>query len=157
MGQKVARASILIIDDSAEHRAGIRRTLESTEIFDQILEADDGLRGLKLMLNEDIDLVLCDLEMPGLDGEKLLRAKQQSLEGLPFLFLTGSPDRDRRARLLEAGASDVLTKPFHPPELVARLRLHLRTKRLQDELRVKNETLARLSTTDPAPRSPMSR
>jgi len=142
-------ASILIIDDSAEHRSQIRRTLESSGDFEQILEADDGLRGLKMMLNEATDIVLCDLEMPGLDGEKLLRVKHQSLGDLPFLFLTGSPDQDRRAGLLELGASDVLTKPFHPPELIARLKLHLRTKRLQDELREKNETLARLSTTDP--------
>ena len=142
-------ASILIIDDSAEHRSEIRRTLESSGDFEQVLEADDGLRGLKLMLNEAIDIVLCDLGLPGLDGETLLRVKQQSLGEIPFLFLTGSPDQDRRARLLELGASDVLTKPFHPPELTARLKLHLNTKRLHDELRVKNEELARLSTTDP--------
>jgi diguanylate cyclase (GGDEF)-like protein len=57
-------------------------------------------------------------------------------------------DLDRRIRLLEGGAADLIIKPFHPGELVARLRLHLKVKRLQDELRVKNETLARLSTTD---------
>jgi len=143
-------ATILIIDDSDAHRAEIRHALEGVADFDKVLEASDGLQGLRLLLNENIDVVLCDLEMPGLDGDKLLRVKDASPGGsnVPFLFLTASQSLDRRARLLEAGASDAVTKPFHPPDLVARLRLHLKIKKLQDELRIKNETLARMSTTD---------
>lgn len=142
--------TILIIDDSAAHRAEIQKALEPERLFDRMLLAEDGLKGLKLLLNEQVDLVLCDLELPGFDGEKILRVKDQNPGGtsIPFIFLTASQDFDRRARLLDQGASDAVTKPFHPPELVARLRLHLKIKRLQDELRVKNETLARLSTTD---------
>lgn len=144
-------ATILIIDDSAVQRAEIRRILEPTRLFDGVLEAADGLQGLKLLLNEAVDVVLCDLEMPGLDGEKLLRVKEArpSAAHIPFLFITASQNLDRKARLLDAGACDAITKPLHPAELVARLRLHLKIKRLQDELRVKNETLARLSTTCP--------
>ena len=67
---------------------------------------------------------------------------------MPFVFLTASQDMGRRARLLEDGACDAITKPFHPMDLIARLRLHLKVKRLQDELLVKNATLARLSTVD---------
>jgi diguanylate cyclase (GGDEF)-like protein len=80
----------------------------------------------------------------------LLRVKEATpgTSNVPFVFLTASQDLDRRIRLLEGGAADLVVKPFHPGELVARLRLHLKVKRLQDELRVKNETLARLSTTD---------
>jgi diguanylate cyclase (GGDEF)-like protein len=143
--------TILIIDDSATHRAAIREALEPGEIFDRVLEAEDGLEGLKLLLKEPVDVVLCDLELPGFDGEKLLRVKDQSPGGanIPFLFVTASQDVERRVRLLEDGACDALTKPFHPADLAARLRLHLKIKRLQDELRVKNETLARLSTSDP--------
>jgi diguanylate cyclase (GGDEF)-like protein len=143
-------ASILIIDDSATHRSEIRKALEPEKIFDQTWMAEDGVQGLKLLLNERVDLVLCDLELPGFDGEKLLRVKGQSPGGstIPFIFLTASEDVDRRARLLDEGASDVVSKPFHTADLVARLRLHLKIKRLQDELRIKNETLARVSTTD---------
>ncbi|MCZ6464818.1 MAG: response regulator, partial [Proteobacteria bacterium] len=142
--------TILIIDDSAVHRAEICKALEGEALFDTIIEADDGLKGLKLLLNEPVDLVLCDLELPGFDGEKLLRVKNASPGGgdVPFVFLTASLDFERRARLLEAGACDAVSKPFHTADLVARLRLHLKVKRLQDELRVKNESLARLSTTD---------
>jgi diguanylate cyclase (GGDEF)-like protein len=115
-----------------------------------MLFAEDGVEGLKLLLNEKVDVVLCDLELPGFDGEKILRVKDHSPGGgaIPFIFLTASQDVERRARLLDQGASDAVTKPFHPADLVARLRLHLKVKKLQDELRVKNETLARLSTTD---------
>jgi len=143
-------ASILVIEDSETHRAEIRRVLDHSGLFDRVLEASDGIRGLKLLVSESVDVVLCDLEMPGLDGEKLLRVKAASpgRENLPFLFLTASADVERRARLLETGACDAVLKPFHPAELIARLGLHLKLKRLQDELRVKNSTLARLSTLD---------
>jgi diguanylate cyclase (GGDEF)-like protein len=144
-------ATLLLIDDSAAHRQAIRRTLEPVRLFDRVLEANDGVEGLKLLLNEDVDLVLCDLEMPGFDGEKLLHIKRASptSRDIPFVFVTGRADPDRKARLIELGAHDLVGKPFHAAELVARMRLHLRTKRLHDELRQKTETMARLSTTDP--------
>ena len=143
-------ATILVIDDSEKHRAEIRAAVADCGLFDRILEAADGIRGLKLLVSEPIDAVLCDLEMPGLDGEKLLRVKRESPghANLPFLFLTASTDHARRARLLEDGACDAIQKPFHQADLVARLKLHLKVKRLQEELMVKNATLARLSTVD---------
>ena len=143
-------ASILVIDDSETHRAEIRGSVESSGLFDRVLEAADGLRGLKLLLAEPVDMVICDLEMPGLDGEKLLGVKRATpaLAGVPFLFLTASTDVERRARLLEGGACDAIAKPFHPAELLARIRLHLKVKQLQDELLEKNASLARLSTVD---------
>jgi diguanylate cyclase (GGDEF)-like protein len=143
-------ATILVIDDSEIHRGEIRAAVEAARLFDRVLEASDGLKGLRLLLAEPVDLVLCDLEMPGLDGEKLLRVRGQSPGGgnTPFIFLTANTDIARRARLLEDGACDAITKPFHPADLVARLALHLKIKRLQDELMVKNATLARLSTVD---------
>lgn len=143
-------ATILVIDDSDAHRGEIREALKLSDQIDRVLEASDGLRGLKLLLEETVDVVLCDLEMPGLDGEKLLRVKSSSPGGanIPFLFISASTNRERKARLLEDGACDAIAKPFHPGELVARLHLHLKVKRLQDELMVKNATLARMSTVD---------
>ncbi len=67
---------------------------------------------------------------------------------MPFFFLTAQRNPDRMARLLRAGASDTIQKPFHPAELLARLETHLRLRRLQAELRDKNAMLERISTTD---------
>jgi len=143
-------ATILVIEDSENHRAEIRQAINVSRLFDRVLEAADGIRGLKLLMSESVDVVLCDLEMPGLDGEKVMRVKNSSQRytNVPLIFLTASTDLDRRARLLQHGACDAIAKPFHPADLVARLELHLKVKRLQDELMVKNATLARLSTVD---------
>jgi two-component system cell cycle response regulator len=143
-------ATILVIDDSNAHRAEVREALRASDQFDRVLEAADGLRGLKLLLEETVDVVLCDLNLPGLDGEKLLRVKNSRPGGtnIPFLLITASTNQDRKARLLEDGACDAIAKPFHRADLVARLHLHLKVKRLQDELMVKNAALARMSTVD---------
>lgn len=143
-------STLLIIEDSPTQRAAVRKALDAVRLFDRIIEAADGLEGLKLLLAESVDVVLCDIEMPGLDGEKLLRIKESRPDrtDVPLLFLTANANAERRVRLLEDGACDTITKPFLPAELIARLRLHLKLKRLQDELRDKNEMLSKLSTTD---------
>jgi two-component system cell cycle response regulator len=143
-------ATILVIDDSEAHRSEMRKALESSEKIDRIIEAADGLRGLKMLLEETVDVVLCDLELPGIDGEKLLRVKNSSPGGsdVPFIFITASTNPDRKARLLDDGACDAIMKPFHPADLVARVHLHLKVRRLQNELLLKNAALARMSTVD---------
>lgn len=143
-------ATVLVIEDSDVAREHIKGVLERAGLFSQILEASDGLAGLRAILQQPVDVVLCDLEMPGLDGEKLLRAhrERRGAEDVPFFFLTAERDPDRLARLLRAGAADTITKPFHPAELLARVETHLRLRGLRAELREKNTILERLSTTD---------
>jgi diguanylate cyclase (GGDEF)-like protein len=147
----MATATLLVIEDSAQQRAEVRAAVEESAAFDRILEAEDGVHGLKLLLSEAVDVVLCDLELPGLDGEKILRMRKAARGAeceIPFLFLSATTDHERRARLLRSGASDSITKPFHRAELVARLELHLKLVRLQRELLNKNKLLEQLSTTD---------
>jgi diguanylate cyclase (GGDEF)-like protein len=138
-------STILLIEDSPSYRAEIRRVVENAQLFKEILEAEDGLRGLGLLTKAAPDVVLCDLEMPGLDGEKLLSCNPS---GVPFLFLTASQDATRKVRLLENGACDFIAKPCDPAELVARLKLHLKLRLLQSELREKNLELEKQSRTD---------
>ena len=101
-------ATLLVIDDSAAARAEIHSSLQDTHIFERVLEAADGFEGLKLLMGQPVDVVLCDLELPKLDGDKLLRMKDSSPGGtnIPFLFITASTDLDRKAKLLLDGASD---------------------------------------------------
>jgi diguanylate cyclase (GGDEF)-like protein len=142
-------AGILIIEDSASQRAEVRTVLRKSGLFERILEADNGLRGLKLLLSEPVDLVLCDLELPGLDGEKLLRMSRSAHGSkIPFLVLTSVTDSERTAQLLRDGACDTIIKPFHAVDLIARIELHLKLQRLQKQLIEKNKQLEELSTTD---------
>ncbi len=144
-------ATLLIIDDSDASRAELRALAVASGSFSHVLEARDGTHGLKLMLSKAPGLVVCDLELPGFDAEQLIRVKAShtSLANLAILVVTSSESAERRTRLLERGAADVIVKPFHGPEIIARMQLHLKIRKLQDELRLKNETLARLSTIDP--------
>lgn len=144
-------STLLVIDDSRGQLVGVRGALEDAALFDQVLEADDGIQGLRQLLSGAPDLVICDLEMPGLDGEKLLRMVPRgngNAPSVPFLVLTAVTDAARRARLIEQGAADVITKPFHTADLVARVALHLKLVRIQRELLEKNAALERLSRTD---------
>ena len=145
------RGRVLVVEDSAAHRAELRRALEGSIEVSEISEAEDGPSGLRALLSGAFDVVICDVELPGFDGEKLLAAKAQSpqLADIPILFVSANRDPERKARLLERGASDTIEKPFHPAELRARLGIHLRLRHLQLELQEKNHQLARLSVTDP--------
>ncbi len=144
------RGSVLVIEDSAAHRAELRRALTGSSQVTEISEAEDGPSGLRAMVSGAFEVVICDVELPGFDGEKLLAAKAQwpQLADVPILFVSANRDPARKARLLERGASDMIEKPFHPAELVARLGIHLRLRHLQLELQEKNQQLARLSVTD---------
>lgn len=144
-------ATLLVIEDSAGQRAEMRDALAAGGLFDRILEAHDGIEGLKLLLRESPDLVVCDLEMPGLDGDKLLRMTAATADAgpaIPFLVLTAVADPARRSRLIEQGAADVILKPFWAADLVARVGLHLKLLHTQRELLARNAELTTLSRTD---------
>ncbi len=142
--------SILVIEDRPSARQQIHAILKSSRLFSRIDEADDGLKGFKLLLENPADIVLCDLEMPKLDGLKFLCLvnSRKELRDIPVIILTGNEDERTKIKGLEQGASDYLTKPFEPRELIARLNIHLKIKVLQDELKKSNELLRELSITD---------
>jgi len=142
--------SVLIIDDSASVREQIIRILEKFDLFSQYFEAEDGLDGFKKLRASRVDLILCDLEMPRIDGFKFLSMlkSRPDLQDIPVLMLTGMDDRDRKIKGLELGASDYIIKPFDPEELMARVKIHLKIKNLQDDLKRSNGLLLELSHTD---------
>lgn len=142
--------NILIIEDSENIRREILQTLMAHSLATYYHEAGDGLEGLKILLGIKIDLVLCDVEMPKMDGFRFLsmvRARED-LRDIPIILLTGKDDRESKIWGLEQGASDYITKPFDDGEMVARVKIHLKIKRLQDELRKANELLTDVSYTD---------
>ncbi len=141
---------VLVIDDSAAIREQVVRTLKDVGLFEQYREARDGLEGFKTLIDSKADLVICDVDMPRMDGYKFLQlvASRPDLQGIPIIMLTGMMDFNSKIRGLEQGASDYLTKPFDPGELVARVRVQLKIKSLQDDLRKANEQLKRLTNID---------
>jgi DNA-binding response OmpR family regulator len=89
-----------------------------------VLEAPDGTKGLDVARSETPDAVLLDVMMPGLDGwavaEELLGDERTS--AIPIVFLTARADLRDRARGLDAGGLDYITKPFNPIELASLVR-----------------------------------
>jgi diguanylate cyclase (GGDEF)-like protein len=143
--------SILVIDDTNPIRKQILHTLRGAELFDNYFEAANGIEGFKILLSEKIDLILCDVEMPGMDGFKFLNmvTSRKELRDIPVLLLTSHNELETKIRGLEQGASDYLTKPFSPEELLARVKIHLKIKMLQDHLKESNLRLLQISLTDP--------
>lgn len=143
--------TLLIIDDSATLRQQVVETLKNAGIFKNFLEAVNGIDGFKMLIDHDVDVVLCDLEMPGMDGMKFLdmRNAHGQVRDTPVIMLTGREGQDQKIRGLERGASDYVTKPFDPGELIARVKVQLKIKQLQDHLREQNKKLEELSNTDP--------
>lgn len=143
--------TVLIIDDSETVRARVQEALGNSDVATRFLFAKDGIEGFKLLLNNAVDLILCDVVMPGIDGFKFLSLKRSKPEfsEIPVIMLTGTAaDVKAKVKGLESGAHDYVTKPFDEQELVARVRVHLKIKALQDELREKNQRLEELSNTD---------
>jgi diguanylate cyclase (GGDEF)-like protein len=134
--------ALLIVDDSPTVRRGIRMALEPSALFAEYIEAKDGLEALRILNQRAIDVILCDVEMPGLDGFKFLDLMKGTPEyrGIPVILLTGLENVQKKIAGLERGASDYVTKPFDRGELIARVRVQLKLKILQDKLRVASIT-----------------
>lgn len=143
--------TILIVDDSEEARAQICAVLSEGMEGIRTLTASNGLDAFMLMVSRHVDLVLCDVVMPVLDGLKFLalKATRPDLIDIPVIILTVVEEVSQKVKALEAGAADCLTKPVHTSELLARVRVHLRARSFQQELRRKNAELELLSNTDP--------
>jgi two-component system alkaline phosphatase synthesis response regulator PhoP len=110
---------VLVIDDEAPIRLLCRVNLEAEGM--QVIEAADGPSGLHKAREERPDVILLDVMMPGLDG---WRVASQLLEdertlGIPIVFLTARAEFRDRAKGLDIGGVDYVTKPFNPLELAA--------------------------------------
>ena len=113
---------VLVIDDEAPIRLLCRVNLEAEGM--EVLEASDGPTGLEKARNDEPDVILLDVMMPGLDGwqvaERLL--EDDNTAGIPIVFLTARAEFRDRARGLDLGGIDYVTKPFNPVELAPLVR-----------------------------------
>ena len=112
-----AKTKVLVIDDEAPIRLLCRVNLEAEGM--KVIEAADGPSGVDKARDESPDVILLDVMMPGLDG---WRVAEQLLQddrtvGIPIIFLTARAEFRDRARGLDIGGVDYVTKPFNPLEL----------------------------------------
>ncbi|HEY3540927.1 MAG TPA: response regulator [Gaiellaceae bacterium] len=135
---------VLVIDDEAPIRLLCRVNLEAEQM--EVLEARDGPSGLDVARAERPDVILLDVMMPGLDGWRVAEhlLEDERTNEIPIIFLTARAEFRDRARGLDIGGVDYVTKPFNPLDLAPLVRqlLDRIEKGERDELR--GEKLAEL-------------
>ncbi len=114
---------ILVVDDDPQIRRVMRVTLTGQGY--EVDDAKDGDSALEKLRQQRFDLVLLDMNMPGLDGLEACRSIRSQSE-IAIIMLTVRDAEADKVEALDAGADDYITKPYNPPELLARIRAALR-------------------------------
>ena len=135
---------VLVIDDEAPIRLLCRVNLEAEGM--KVSEAAEGPRGLDLARVQQPDVVLLDVMMPGLDGWQVaeLLLEDPVTRDIPIVFLTARADLRDRARGLDVGGVDYITKPFNPIELASLLRSVVSAVESGDRETLRAERIAEL-------------
>ena len=118
MSQSAIR--VLIVDDEPAIRRALRPPL--MELGFQVVEASRGEEALQLLHSGNVDVVLLDINMPGIGGIETLRRIRGFAPRLPVLMVTVREGEEEKVEALELGADDYITKPFSIRELIARIR-----------------------------------
>ncbi|MEZ5672036.1 MAG: response regulator [Thiotrichaceae bacterium] len=123
------QVNILIVDDNKNNLFTLHTLI--TEHIDHvnILEADSGIIALQILLQEKIDLIFLDVQMPEMDGfetARLIRSRKKT-QHIPIIFLTAAyKSEEFKQKGFEVGGADYLTKPIDAPQLISRIRSYLR-------------------------------
>src|SRR5712691_7863289 len=127
-------AVVLVVDDGLANRELVQAYLSGLDC--EVRLASDGASALEQIQQEPPDLVLLDVQMPGMDGYEVCRRIKAGPGGrlLPVVMITALNQTDDRVRALESGADDFMAKPVERVELVARVRSALRLKALYNTL-----------------------
>lgn len=140
------RARVLVVDDEEINRKLLTRLLSADY---NVLTAPDGEGALALVEQLDVDLILLDVRLPGLDGFEVCRQlkKMPKTRLVPVVLITGLGAREHRIRGIHVGADDFLTKPFDAEELHARVASLVRLKEYTDDLESAEAILKSLALT----------
>jgi len=139
-------AVVLVVDDGAANRQLVEAYLAGLDC--EVRLAEDGESALEQIRAEPPDLVLLDVQMPGMDGYEVCRRIKAGPRGrlLPVVMITALNQTDDRVRALESGADDFMAKPVERVELVARVRSALRLKALYNTLDSAEQVIFALAT-----------
>ena len=128
------RPRILCVDDELLNRTIVRDMLDSARF--QFLEAENGLDALNILQDHVVDIILLDINMPGIDGFEVCRRikANDQLRHIPVIMVTALTDTEDRIKGIEAGAEDYINKPFNEAEVLARINMLLKVKELNEKL-----------------------
>lgn len=127
----MSSARVLVVDDAPQVRRVMRATLTAEGYT--ISEARDGGEALEMFRNAPFDILLLDVNMPGMDGLQACREIRRTSD-VPIIMLTVRDAERDKVLALDAGADDYVVKPFGMQELLARIRAALRRTSAQDKL-----------------------
>ncbi|MBE7410949.1 MAG: SpoIIE family protein phosphatase [Leptospiraceae bacterium] len=133
------RAKVLIIEDSKVIVEILEHVLENGRFLVRV--ARDAKEGEKILSSESVDLILLDINLPDTDGYTFcskIRAQKQ-FQLLPIIFLSSINRDSGFLEAISSGGNDFISKPFHPVELIAKIKAHIRVKKLQDTVIQQNE------------------
>lgn len=129
-------SKILVIEDEAAIRRVLVKILSEENDAYQVEEAEDGLKGLDTIKNNDYDLVLCDIKMPKMDGVEVLEAARKLKPEIPFIMISGHGDLDTAVNTMRLGAFDYISKPPDLNRLLTTVRNALDRKELVVENKI---------------------
>ncbi|KAF8761295.1 His Kinase A (phosphoacceptor) domain [Rhizoctonia solani] len=142
---------VLVVDDNADMRAYIRKIFSP---YLTVTEARNGIEALKVAMSQKINLILCDVMMPGMDGPEMLRRLrgERKTRLLPVIFVTASDDANLFGGQAD-GVVDCISKPFRVRDMLARVHLQLqlgkRRVRLEEDFEVRSHELQVLTDLSP--------
>ncbi|MEM7263762.1 MAG: response regulator transcription factor [Planctomycetota bacterium] len=136
-------STVLIVEDDRAIRRGLVDALAFGGF--ETIECEDGTLGLERALSADLDLVLLDVMLPGVNGLEILDAVRKARPTLPVILVTARGDEDDRVRGLQKGADDYIVKPFSAREVIARVEAVLRRSPSRiapcEEIRIAGRTI----------------
>ncbi|HEU6444002.1 MAG TPA: response regulator [Gaiellaceae bacterium] len=135
---------VLVVDDEAPIRLLCRVNLEAEGMT--VLEAADGVAGVEAARAERPDVILLDVMMPGMDGWQVAErlVDDEATSHIPLVFLTARAELRDRAKGLELGGVDYITKPFNPVELASVVENLLERVRRGEREELRREKIAEL-------------
>jgi len=127
---------ILVVEDESAIRRVLVKILSEENDAYIVEEAEDGLKGIETIKNNDYDLVLCDIKMPKMDGVEVLEAAKKIKPEIPFIMISGHGDLDTAVGTMRAGAFDYISKPPDLNRLLTTVRNALDRKELVVENKI---------------------
>ncbi|MEM1337943.1 MAG: sigma-54 dependent transcriptional regulator [Bacteroidota bacterium] len=129
-------SKILVIEDEAAIRRVLVKILSEESDTYEVFEAEDGLAGIEQFKKEELDLVLCDIKMPKMDGVEVLEAAKKVKPEVPFIMISGHGDLDTAVNTMRLGAFDYISKPPDLNRLLTTVRNALDKKELVVENKI---------------------